>query len=114
MTEKKFSVNEEFIIGECRFSGMSGTSLSLSGAGPVIVAILLVLAVPAAAMTMTPDSGACGISIFSPSAGQNTQSAETPDCKHDCYKLCALTCSDGWCMIACMKNCDRYCSGEKL
>jgi len=114
MSEKKFSVNEVFIIGECRFSGMSGTSHSFSGAGPVIVAILLVLAVPAAAMAMAPYSGAGGMSISCPSAGQNTQPAENPDCEKDCYHMCAISCNDGWCMIVCMKNCDRYCSGEKL
>jgi hypothetical protein len=113
MTEKKFSVNELFLKEESEPPIMSLIRRSVFITGSIILAVLLILAVPAAAMRMVPDSGACSTSLFSPSAGQHTLSQESSDCQKDCNYFCSLACDDGWCMIACMRNCDRYCSGEK-
>lgn len=88
---------------------MSGPFHSLFVSGSVIIAILLVLAAPATAMKMKQDTSACGTSVFSHPAGNSALSQEPTDCQNNCYRLCALTCTDGWCMIGCMRNCDRYC-----
>ncbi|WML68363.1 MAG: hypothetical protein METHP_01978 [Methanoregula sp. SKADARSKE-2] len=91
---------------------MSGPYHSLFVKGFVIIAVLLALAVPAAAMKITPNTAVCSTSIVSHSAGYPTLFSEISDCQHDCYHLCAIVCSDGWCMISCMRNCDRYCEEE--
>jgi len=78
----------------------------------VIIAALLLLAVPAAAMGMAPGADSCSTPGFLSVSGENMKVEKDPHCQKNCYDICANTCSDGWCMFTCTKNCDKYCEKQ--
>jgi hypothetical protein len=109
MTENHFSVNITVKKQETVIQSMKESYRFYLGLCAVIIAALLLLAIPAAAMGMAPGADSCSSSGFHSVSGQNMQLEKVKDCKKDCYHLCAVSCNDGWCMLVCMNNCDRYC-----
>jgi hypothetical protein len=78
----------------------------------VIIAALLLLTVPAAAMTMASGADSCSSPGFHSVSEQNMQLEKEKVCKKDCYHMCAVSCNDGWCMLVCMDSCDDYCEKQ--
>ncbi len=75
-----------------------------------ILAVLLVLAVPAAALSITPVTDAHTTQTLCQQGDPFKQYSGSKDCQKDCYYMCAVSCNDGWCMSVCMNTCDDYCS----
>jgi hypothetical protein len=105
LTEKKFSVNTIVKKKKTVIHIMKKSYRVSFGLCSVIIAALLLLAVPVAAMGMAPGAASCSTPGYLSVSGLNMQIAQDwEECINDCYSWCSYDCIEGGCW-----GCHFYC-----